>query len=530
MEAGPSALPMPNILERHFTAWSLSGSAETRQRSWQKCGWLKRSMATYLPTRFTDPSHIAAVAHLFGLDMPSIDAVRVVEIGCGTGENLIAFAERHPTSRCVGVDPSAASIARARQLAATARVLNIDFVVAGVERWRNQGEAIDILIANAADTAGPPETRSHLLALCERDLAANGVALFGYDTFPGAAAPALLEDAVRYLAGDGADAPDARDAILDFLRRGDEEPKDDRPNPIAAEAARALAQASKDAESATPNTDDAPIYFHDFVDRAAAYGLHYIWDAVPGTGYLGGVSGDLAHAATEIGGDPIRIGQALDYVQNRRRRQSILCRSATVIDHAPSADRLADCYLAADTRPAATGDSNRPLDTMESTNPMSFRDRRGRVLTVENRATAAALERLGEMWPRSIRYAALTDDMFRTLGTDAADAADAAQMGNDLLDLFFRGWIRLWRSPPPVGRRGSKKPRALGIARAQAAETDRVVNAHNACVRLDAEERRLLGGLDGHRDSEALVAEGYAAADTLPSLLAGLAAKAVLAG
>lgn len=46
------------------------------------------------------------------LDPPP--AGRILEIGCGTGRNLIAIARRYPDSRCFGVDISEAMLATAR--------------------------------------------------------------------------------------------------------------------------------------------------------------------------------------------------------------------------------------------------------------------------------------------------------------------------------------------------------------------------------------------------------------------------------
>jgi S-adenosylmethionine-diacylgycerolhomoserine-N-methlytransferase len=46
------------------------------------------------------------------LDVP--DGGEVIEIGCGTGRNLIAVARRYPTARLYGLDISAAMLATAR--------------------------------------------------------------------------------------------------------------------------------------------------------------------------------------------------------------------------------------------------------------------------------------------------------------------------------------------------------------------------------------------------------------------------------
>ena len=39
----------------------------------------------------TSPAHIMAVAHLYGIQAPALEKARVLELGCGTGGNLLPF-------------------------------------------------------------------------------------------------------------------------------------------------------------------------------------------------------------------------------------------------------------------------------------------------------------------------------------------------------------------------------------------------------------------------------------------------------
>ena len=59
------------------------------------------------------PGHLAAVAHLFGLDVPEVSTARVLEIGCSAGGNLTPFAAWHPEARAVGIDLSRCRSGRA---------------------------------------------------------------------------------------------------------------------------------------------------------------------------------------------------------------------------------------------------------------------------------------------------------------------------------------------------------------------------------------------------------------------------------
>jgi len=73
-------------------------------------------------------------------DMKAGDGARVLEIGCGTGRNLILAAQRYPGARCFGIDLSTEMLVTAR--AAIARA----------------GLSSRISVAQADATAFDPET------------------------------------------------------------------------------------------------------------------------------------------------------------------------------------------------------------------------------------------------------------------------------------------------------------------------------------------------------------------------------------
>ena len=67
----------------------------------------------------THPCHLAAVAAVCGLEQPPVEECRVLEIGCGTGFNMIAMSQSLPKGRFVGIDLSERQIARGRSIAYT---------------------------------------------------------------------------------------------------------------------------------------------------------------------------------------------------------------------------------------------------------------------------------------------------------------------------------------------------------------------------------------------------------------------------
>ena len=60
----------------------------------------------------THPDRLATVARLFSISAPSVEACRVLELGCASGSNLTPMAIELPEATFVGIDLSALQIAQ----------------------------------------------------------------------------------------------------------------------------------------------------------------------------------------------------------------------------------------------------------------------------------------------------------------------------------------------------------------------------------------------------------------------------------
>jgi tRNA G46 methylase TrmB len=76
--------------------------------------------------RVADPNRLSAIARLHGVAVSAPNEASVLELGCGTGTNLIHIAERYPRSRCVGVDISERHIAEGHKVASGSGVSNVE--------------------------------------------------------------------------------------------------------------------------------------------------------------------------------------------------------------------------------------------------------------------------------------------------------------------------------------------------------------------------------------------------------------------
>ena len=78
--------------------------------------------------RQTFPDRLATAGVLMGMQPPTVERCRVLELGCGSGENLLSMALSLPDSEFVGLDFAATSITRACAAAENCGVRNATFL------------------------------------------------------------------------------------------------------------------------------------------------------------------------------------------------------------------------------------------------------------------------------------------------------------------------------------------------------------------------------------------------------------------
>ena len=458
-------------------------------------------------TRNTDPAHIAAVAHLFGLSATPVAACRVLELGCGTGASLIAFAARHPGARCIGVDLSATAIADGAACVAALGLDNVSLIEASIDDAGIPDGDFDFIIANGVYTWIDPAIRDRLFAICDDRLSPSGIAMFGYHTLPGWHFSGAARDILRTLTHGSATRSDrilaARDAA-DFLA-GAAQAGDD----FYGAALRRTAELIADKNDSHffheyLGDDNHPVYFRDFMAAAARHGLAYVWDGDPDTGLVDNFPPEVAAEILRRGGDLVMVEQWIDVLRNRRWRNSLLCRNDLMLRRDLAPERLAGCYIAGRLEAVAEGPAG-----------LRLRDSRGTELTVANPASIAALRALAGRFPAAIRFEEL-----------AGGASGGAALAGELLRIYFAGALTITREPVPVVAAPSERPTAAPFARWQARHRPYATNQHHSTVALEPREKALLPRLDGTSGVAAL-AGSEDAAET-EAALAGIAAKGLL--
>jgi SAM-dependent methyltransferase len=473
----------------------------------------------------THPDRLATLARVFGLAPPPIEQCRVLEIGCASGGNLIPMAYALPGSRFVGIDLSERQVAEGRARIAALGLSNVRIEAMSVldldERW---GE-FDYVICHGVYSWVEPAVQDWILRIAGRQLSPNGIAYVSYNTYPGWHLRESVRHMMRYHAMPF-DTPAERiqqaRAMLDFLA-GAVPQEGNAYGQVLARELELLARCSDSYlyhEHLEPT--NAPLYFHQFAERAATHGLQYLAEADFAAMLTGRFPPEVAATLEGISADIIHLEQYMDFVRNRQFRQTLLCREGLKVRRALSPAVMQGLYVAS----AARREGEGALD-LDDRVEVTWRAPGGALATASHGVSKAALELLAQRWPLGWPLEELLVEACR-IGNPPDDVALPMQ---DLFQCFLSGVVELRGWQPPCALDVSDRPLASRVARAEANRGSVVTTLGHQAVLLTAAERALLPLLDGVSDHDQLRLRLAAVAGeaSLHEVLASLSRRALLA-
>lgn len=477
------------------------------------------------------PARLAAIAALHGVPAASPSTCNLLEVGCGDGLQLLALAQAYPRATFTGIDLSATAIARGERLRAALGLGNLRLVAGDLLDWEPTTGPCDFIVAHGFYSWVPEPVRDRLLALCGSHLAPGGIACISYNTLPGGHLRRMLWDIMRFHAGDASD-PGARVAraleCLDLLEAG--MPEGERYTRVMAEEISALR-----------GRLDPGVLFHDdlaatnepctldrFVRHARGNGLEFLAEASYHEMSLQRVGDGARQLLEEIGrDDPVTKEQYLDFMKGRRFRQTLLCRAEARPRPAADAAVVAGLHLSTRLRPRQ--DAGTDAGMRDYDHPSSG------TLATADPVLKGMLDACADANSHPLPVQALLDAARAAVPDAATRGQDLARVCDALLRAYAAGLVDLLLDPAPFARLVPERPVASPLARATAADGQRLVPS----LRLHMVEiagtasLALLAALDGSRDRAALQAQvarecGTADAGTIEMALRGFVEMALL--
>jgi methyltransferase-like protein len=453
----------------------------------------------------THPDQLATMATLFGRNPAAVDACRVLEIGCGDGNNLMPMAYALPGSRFVGIDLAARPIAAGQAMIDSLGLKNIALRQLDIlEAGKDLGE-FDFIISHGVYSWVPAAVQDKLLAVCRELLAPEGVAYIGYDVYPGAHIGKLTREMMLYHVrklDDPREKIAQSRALIHFLAEARVEKgfygvflKDE------VERIGEWSDWSIYHDNLAP--DYAPVYFHQFIEHAARHRLQFLSEADYYLMYPQTASEKAKELFQQLRREVIVREQYLDFFSFRHFRRTLLCHEGVPVEREIPLERLSRFYVASEVQPAP------PQADIRSEAVVEFRGAREASVSASHPLAKAALAELSGIWPQALRFDELLDRSRVLAGQASRERAeDARGLSEFLLRIYAANLIELHVNLPRLACKPGERPLASPMARIQLKQGYRVTNLrHNTIDVQDALGETLLRLLDGTRDRAALRAE-----------------------
>ncbi len=454
----------------------------------------------------THPERLATIGKLFGMTPAPATNCRVLELGCGTAENLIPMAWSLPESQFTGVDLAGSAIQQGQELVTHLGLENCRLIHGDILKIDATWGQFDYIIAHGVYAWVPEAVRDQLLAICHQCLAPEGIAFISYNAYPGAHLSAMLREMMLFHVRNFT-TPQERIQQALTLARLVAGPHPSIADPLQdwlqTETQRLLNNHPGQAYHDELASVYSPIYFTDFIEHARRHELQFVGEADFQDMSDRPFSDEGQQALKQLADDRIRLEQYRDFFKLRRFRQTLLTHATTKVATPPHPTAV-DAMLVRLFLPtvASNTDLNAELTTTFSTQP------RGQVQT-DLPLGKAALHHLIAEFPRALP---MTDLLTAARAKLAIAGQALADIENDrrvlsgfMLQLYESGVTRLHTWVPNLPRKSGPQPTASPLARWQIARGPRVTTLKHQSVEVeDLIGQLLISLLDGTRDRAAL--------------------------
>ena len=448
-----------------------------------------------LPLPETQPDFLAAVAWLHGFEAPHPHHIRVLELGCASGGNLIPLAFHHPESEYIGIELSRLQAQAGARFVAELGLGNVHIVHADLAELPPNLGKFDYILAHGVFSWVPPAVQQALLRVCHAHLNPHGLAYISFNVMAGWQQLLPLREALLASTDASLPAPQRVARAREVLNQLEAEWEDPH-----------LLQEIAHLKTAAPSylfheflaEYNTPITFLDFAQQLDDEGLRYVGEAGPRRAVVElentwGLTPDPFAARWR------EAEAALDEVLQTRFRRALISLADAPAAHPPELAQLSQLAFYCD----LTCDAEIDLDTHCE---QEFINTAGNRFRVTNPMLKAALMALTVVYPAALSYADwihATNELMAHF--EASGSRDETEFRVALFSLVMvQGVLPSWESQayaPP----NDATPKAHALARKQATTPGWVVSGvRQVALGLDEPGRALLALLDGTKTIDQL--------------------------
>jgi len=472
------------------------------------------------------PDRLAVMAKLFGLNAPSIENCRVLELGCGDGTALISFAYSLPQSQFVGVDIAANHIEQGNEMIRTIGIDNITLKQLDVMTIDESFAEFDYIIAHGLISWIPDFVREKVFEICSKNLSPNGVVYLSYNTMPGCHLRKIAREMMLYHTRNVTNSQARAREGLSMIKFFSD-------NVVEPEVYKLILQnefqSLSDVNIANVVHDDFseinnPFYFYELMREAESRGLQFLSEAdyIDMQDYY--LKDQLRAMLFQLRNDVIEREQYLDFARGRRFRQTLLCRKDIQLNRTQTPQLIRELFIAS----AATAESEIP--DIKGDTPERFVGLKTEEITSNNPLVKAALFVLGKTFPKSLGFYELLDSARELIEReDESRERDAVELGTLLLQIYRSALIELHLFKPSFTLEPDERPFASPVARYQVRSFDVVSTLRcDNCFLSEKLTRDVLQLLDGTKTHDFIKAELGISDDELENALLELKENALI--
>lgn len=454
----------------------------------------------------THPNRLATMARAYGLTSAPVENCRVLEIGCGSGTNILAMATNLPRSEFVGVDLSENHINFGIKAAKEIGVTNLTLIRADLlESDLSAFGKFDYIIAHGFYSWIPQIVREKFLEICRAHLAENGVAFVSYNAFPGCHLRLMMREMMSFHTKNIESPLEKADqslALLGFLKDAAFE-REVYGKILGGEFEKTAERSAELIIHDDLGEFNQPFYFHEFVSEAAKYDLQFLSEAEYFHEKYASFKSEAVDFLDRFGDDEIiEREQYLDFLKNRRFRQTLICHKNIDLKRKIGTDFFGGLTIVSDLQP----DSETPDFAPHKNEKFSKAGKKG--VTTDHFLTKAALYHLSEIFPRSVSFGELVECAKNIAGKHSDENrefsdADAEILKDVLLKIFASNFVDFFTYEPQIASEASEKPKADDFIRWQAENSETLFSRRFCTKKIEDDfSKNLLILCDGEHSRE----------------------------